>query len=73
MRSISKFSTVPCKLRHLILGLVMTGMTRPKARCCSLRDTVENLEIERIKFHLAEIKELLHCAASGNWRRKNQQ
>jgi hypothetical protein len=48
-------------------------MTSPKARCRSLRDTVENLEIERIKFLLAEIKKLDDCIASDNQRRKNQQ
>ena len=52
---------------------VMPVMTRPKARCRTLRDNVENLEIERIKFLLAEIKKLDDCVASDNRLRKNQQ
>jgi hypothetical protein len=51
----------------------MLVMTKPKVSCHSLLDTVENLEIERIKFLLAEIKKLVGCVASDNQRRKNQQ
>ena len=57
MRSISKFSTVSCKLRHLALGLVMTGMTvHAMAQSIMMSSTTSTEQSGLFGFLLPEFK-----------------
>ena len=57
MRSISKFSTVSCKLRHLALGLVMTGMTvHAMAQSIVMSSTTSTEQSGLFGFLLPEFK-----------------
>jgi tungstate transport system substrate-binding protein len=57
MRSISKFSTVSCKLRHLALGLVMTGMTvHATAQSIVMSSTTSTEQSGLFGFLLPEFK-----------------
>jgi len=57
MRSISKFSTVSCKLRHLALGLVITGMTaHAMAQSIVMSSTTSTEQSGLFGFLLPEFK-----------------